>query len=85
MAFRYLEIGALVAVDPVQAVARIGVLYMEHECSLYKTARACGVARTTMLRWCLKLKAQGYGDPRHGIVNGKSQGPPEPVEPFIPA
>lgn len=85
MAFRYNEIGQLLATDPKAARAKLGILFVENNYMFNQTARALGVDRTTLRRWCAKLKDLGLGDPRCGQGKaGKTVSTPPPEDPLAP-
>jgi len=64
MAFEYNEFGVEVQREPAKAAVRLEEVLRKANYSLTNAAKALGVNKSTLHRWCKSLEKRGYGDPR---------------------
>lgn len=72
MAFAHQPLGALVATNPVAALAQLADLYKIHR-TREAVAKALGADARTLARWILKLKAHGDPRPKKPEVEAESK------------
>jgi len=83
MAFRYTDLGQLVATDPAAAKARLTAALEAHGYNQVEAAVALGVNRDTLGRWLDSLAARGHevqgrGTAKRGRKPGQKQQAAEP-------